>query len=133
VLIHFKTFIHINTILTENYAMFKPFEYLHPSKLRIRFPSTLSSWSSDASTSTVPGEEPLLVSDLSQSGVPGPRLYGLLGPLVAWDFTTGMILGCFISRQPDENYAAVLKRARPFLFMHKSHFAVDGTDIEAAT
>ncbi|KAL6407503.1 hypothetical protein AUP68_10335 [Ilyonectria robusta] len=125
VLVHFKTFIHINSTLTEHFAMFKPFEYLHPSKLRVRAPSPLAAWNACTNPTTQSSDQQVLVSDLSKSNVSASLLYSELGPLLAWDFTTGMILGCFISQKSDEKYAAVLKRAQPFLFMHKKHIVID--------
>jgi hypothetical protein len=40
----------------------------------------------------------------------------MLTSIAAWDFSTGMILGCFFKRQPSEPLLELIHRVTPFLF-----------------
>ena len=60
-----------------------------------------------------------LIGDLF-TGDADDSTYQALTSIAAWDFSTGMILGCFFKRQRGESLLELLPRVTPFLFWHLS-------------
>ncbi|KAG5798094.1 hypothetical protein H9Q69_002838 [Fusarium xylarioides] len=102
-LLYFKVHVHLNSILTSHFSQFKAFDYLTPSMLKVRIPSPSSYWEDD---------EELLPRQRPGSGTVADLLDLCKEPthlsdLVAWDFTLGMIVGCYLFQIP--SVASVLE------------------------
>ncbi|KAL6408282.1 hypothetical protein AUP68_08138 [Ilyonectria robusta] len=116
-LVHFKLHVHISSLQLTFLPQVKPFDFFHPQLLRVRVPSTDSIWKgASIDNQDVLGSSFLVGSLFDQSSDLNSRRY--ISLVVAWDFPLGMILGCFLTRQPSESYVSVLQRIKPYIFSH---------------
>ncbi|KFY18437.1 hypothetical protein V493_08616 [Pseudogymnoascus sp. VKM F-4281 (FW-2241)] len=97
----FKAFVHLNAILTTHLPKFRLLDNFDPSMLNVRVPSSQEIWnasnkdySQDVDGRPIIGS--LFIGDTNNTA------YQTLTSISACDFSTGMILGCFHKRQPDE-------------------------------
>ncbi|EWG54986.1 hypothetical protein FVEG_17441 [Fusarium verticillioides 7600] len=98
VLLHFKVYVHLNSILTSQFSQFKAFDYLTPSMLKVRIPSPSFYWEHDDELLPRRRHGAGTVADLLDSC----NELAHLSNLVAWDFTLGMIIGCYLARPVGE-------------------------------
>ncbi|EMT69610.1 hypothetical protein NOF04DRAFT_1195239 [Fusarium oxysporum II5] len=115
-LLYFKVHIHLNSIMVCHFPQFKPFDYLTPSMLKVRIPSPASCWEGDEKSPPRQGQGAETVADLL---VPCTELTHV-SDLMAWDFTLGMVIGCYLVRPAGESHRELIKRLDPFLFIHLS-------------
>ncbi|KAL6811937.1 hypothetical protein J3E69DRAFT_359723 [Trichoderma sp. SZMC 28015] len=113
----FKIQVHLNSIMTNNFPQFKPFEYLAPRMLNVRVPSSQRLWEGNISDLFGEDECNVLISSMFLDSA-RPNDYKNLSLVIAWDFTLGMVLGCFLTRHPGETYVALIQRITPFLAFH---------------
>ncbi|KAL7908494.1 hypothetical protein GGI35DRAFT_486570 [Trichoderma velutinum] len=113
----FKIQIQLNSLLVSNFPQFKPFEYLTPLMLNVRVPSPESVWEGNASGLFGGNECNVLVRNIFLDSTSSNE-YKKLSLVIAWDFTLGMVLGCFLTRHPEEDYVALINRITPFLSFH---------------
>ncbi|KAM5341320.1 hypothetical protein ACJ41O_014351 [Fusarium nematophilum] len=113
-LLHFKVHVHLNSLLMCHFPQFKPFDYLTPSMLKVRIPSPSSYWDDDDAVFPRQGQAAETVADLL---VPCTE-FTRVSDLVAWDFSLGMVIGCYLVRQAGEGHQELIKRLDPFLFTH---------------
>ncbi|EHK17823.1 uncharacterized protein TRIVIDRAFT_128617, partial [Trichoderma virens Gv29-8] len=116
-LVLFKVQVHLNSLLINNFPQFKPFEYLTPQMLNVRVPSPEKIWEGNVSQLFEGNERNILVRNifLDCVGSDGSKTLSLV---IAWDFTLGMVLGCFLTRHPEESYVTLINRTTPFLLLH---------------
>ncbi|ENH69295.1 hypothetical protein FOC1_g10004833 [Fusarium oxysporum f. sp. cubense race 1] len=117
-LLHFKVHVHLNSILMRHFPQFKTFDYLTPSMLKVRIPSPGSYWDRGDAALPRQGQEAEMVTDLLALCTK----FTLLSDLVAWDFTLGMVIGCYLVRPAEESHCELIKRLDPFLFIHLTSF-----------
>ncbi|KAF3056760.1 Zinc finger protein [Trichoderma lentiforme] len=113
----FKIQVHLNSLLVNNLPQFKPFEYLAPRMLNVRVPSPERLWEGDISDLFGGNEGNVLISSMFLDSARSSD-YKNLSLVIAWDFTLGMVLGCFLTRHPGETYVALIQRITPFLDFH---------------
>ncbi|KAH7161738.1 hypothetical protein EDB81DRAFT_683740 [Dactylonectria macrodidyma] len=116
-LLYFKLFIHVSSLQVTLLPQFKPFDFFSPQLLRVRVPSTDSVWNEISVARREACTSDFLVGSLFD-GPSSPDDRRLVSAVVAWDFPLGMILGCYLTRQPEESVVALLQRMRPYLFTH---------------
>lgn len=85
--------------------------------LNIRVPSPEKIWEGDISEMFGGNKSNILIKHmfLDITRLNDSRSLSLV---VAWDFTLGMVLGCFLTRHPTESYVALMNRITPFLSFH---------------
>ncbi|EWZ29456.1 uncharacterized protein FOBCDRAFT_245710 [Fusarium oxysporum Fo47] len=113
-LLHFKVHVHLNSILLRHFPQFKTLDYLTPCMLKVRIPLPSYYWEGDDAAFPREGEGAGTVADLL---VPCTELTHV-SDLVAWDFTLGMVIGCYLVRPSKENHRELIKRLDPYLFLH---------------
>ncbi|KAI1260052.1 hypothetical protein F5Y18DRAFT_407283 [Xylariaceae sp. FL1019] len=117
-LVIFKVFIHLNALLMVHLPMWPLLDHLDPSALSVRVPSSQKAW--DANTSgdlQEPDDRSITVGGLFL-GEADSQTYQTLTSISAWDFSTGMIMGCLFNKQPEESLFETMHRVTPFLFFH---------------
>jgi hypothetical protein len=82
--------------------------------LKVRIPLPSYYWEGDDAAFPCEGEGAGTVADLL---VPCTELTHV-SDLVAWDFTLGMVIGCYLVRPSEENHRELIKRLDPYLFLH---------------
>lgn len=97
--------------------------------LRVRVPLNLENWDGNDNFNVDGNGRGVLISSFFQGNTSKPSTYDQLPTIASWDFTMGMILGCFITQQPDEDCAALTRRMQPFLFLHARCLAEDGESL----
>lgn len=116
-LVHFKLNVHISSLQLTFLPQVKPFDFFHPRLLRVRVPSTDTIWNEMSIDEKDGFSSSFLVGSLfDQSADLNSRR--LISMVVAWDFPLGMILGCFLTRQPSESYVSLLQRIQPYIYSH---------------
>lgn len=85
--------------------------------LNVRVPSPERLWERDISDLFEGNECNVLISSMFLDSA-RPSDYKKLSLVIAWDFTLGMVLGCFLTRHPGETYVALMQRVTPFLVFH---------------
>lgn len=111
----FKAFVHLNALLITHLPNFKLLDYFPPAKLNVRVPSPYIIWNASTNYYLQGVDERTLIGRLFIDDAKIPT-YQVLGLISAWDFSTGMILGCFLKVQPFEPLLGLISRLRPFLF-----------------
>lgn len=116
-LVHFKMHIHLNSLMMTHFPQLKPFTHMTPQLLRIRCPCPDYIPSALVRAFQEKRKNDLIIGTLFDDDT-DPSEYKELSSIVEWDFTLGMIFGCFLTRQPDESYTSLMERIKPFLFLH---------------
>ncbi|KLO81611.1 uncharacterized protein Y057_1242 [Fusarium fujikuroi] len=117
-LLHFKVHVHLNSILMSHFSQFKPFDYLTPSMLKVRIPSSGLHWEGGDGSVPCQGHGSRTVADFLGDYTELTRL----SDLIAWDFTLGMVIGCYLVRPAGETHRQLMIRLDPFLFIHLKSF-----------
>ncbi|KAH8891811.1 hypothetical protein GQ53DRAFT_137662 [Thozetella sp. PMI_491] len=116
-LVHFKVSVHFTALLTTYFPDYRLSEFLDTSMLKVRVPSCHELWDTGAvDGSQAMGRGPLIESLFVAE--PKCHKYPLLSSVAGFDFSTGMILGCYTQREPGEPLTKVMENVRPFLFWH---------------
>ncbi|CAJ2504339.1 Uu.00g117330.m01.CDS01 [Anthostomella pinea] len=110
-LILFKTLVHLNALLITHLSMWPLFHYLDPAALDVRIPSSQIIWDSITDGKQQESDYGNLTVGSLFVGETSSPTYQALTSLAAWDFSTGMILGCFVNRQPGESLSQTMHRA----------------------
>jgi hypothetical protein len=113
----YKYFIHVNGLILMNFPNYSLPDYLGPSQLYVRIPSTEAAWDRSADDFAPSTDDTLTVGDLF-SGSHHSRSYASFSSLAAWDFTTGMFISVFYNREDNASPLDYMKRIAPFLFWH---------------
>jgi hypothetical protein len=85
--------------------------------LNVRVPSSQRTWDASTEDYLADSDDHALIGGLF-IGNTNCLSYQALTSIAAWDYSTGMILGCFFRRQPDEPLLEFMARLKPFLFWH---------------
>lgn len=117
-LLYFKVHVHLNSILMSHFSQFKPFDYLTPSMLKVRIPSSGSHWEGGDGSLPCQGHGSRTVANFLGDYNELTRL----SDLIAWDFTLGMVIGCYLVRPAGETHRQLMMRLDPFLFIHLKSF-----------
>ncbi|KAI1140604.1 hypothetical protein F5Y05DRAFT_374157 [Hypoxylon sp. FL0543] len=110
-LLHYKLFVHNNSLVRSKFPRFEQFDYFQPSSLQVRVP--------------VEGTDPLrddlnssLISDLLDRSCVDNLSRMTIAALISWDFSLGMVLACLVTRRKDEDGKSLLRRIEPNLFLY---------------
>ncbi|KAI6086336.1 hypothetical protein F4821DRAFT_238524 [Hypoxylon rubiginosum] len=119
-LLHYKLFVHNNTLVRSRFPRFQQFDYLQPNILQVRVPVVGTEHRrSDLDTG--------LVSDLLGRDCIDKFSQLTIAALTSWDFSLGMIFACIIT-QKDEDSKSLLQRIEPNLFLYLAGWEVDPGD-----
>ncbi|KAI0842317.1 hypothetical protein F5Y06DRAFT_257289 [Hypoxylon sp. FL0890] len=120
-LLHYKLFMHINSLVRSQFSRFEQFEYFKPSILQVRVPVVGTNHSRSALDNG-------LVSDLLNRSYIDKFSQATIASLTAWDFSLGMIFACIITQNKDEDGKSLLRRMEPNLFLYLAGWEVDPGD-----
>ncbi|KAH9894581.1 hypothetical protein F4778DRAFT_279951 [Xylariomycetidae sp. FL2044] len=133
-LLHYKVYMHFNTLLSTTLPLFAQLQYFTPRVLQLQapippLPSSLPLppvppiATPGSSSSSLPPD--CLISDLKRPSGRQPfnkAAQTTMAALVAWDFCVGMIISCIVSQREEEDKhddeRALLARIEPYLFAH---------------
>lgn len=110
----FKAVVHLNALLTTHLPKFRLLDNFDPSMLNVRVPSSQGIWNASNGDYLEGVDGRPIIGNLF-IGDTSNHAYQTLTSISACDFSTGMILGCFHKRQPDEPLLEVMHRVSPFL------------------
>lgn len=111
----FKASVHLNALLITHLPKFPLFDHFDPAMLNVRVPSSRRMWDVSRKDYLQDIDDRTLIGSLF-IGDTNDLTYQTLTSIAAWDFSTGMILGCFHKRQPGEPLLELMPRVTPFLF-----------------
>lgn len=113
----FKAFVHLNALLITHLPKFRLLDYFDPAMLNVRVPSSQEIWNASNKDHLQDVDGRALIGSLFTSDT-NNLTYQTLTSISACDFSTGMILGCFNKKQPDEPLLELMGRVSPFLAWH---------------
>ncbi|KFY99755.1 hypothetical protein V500_01283 [Pseudogymnoascus sp. VKM F-4518 (FW-2643)] len=125
----FKAFVHLNALLITHLPKFRLLDYFDPAMLNVRVPSSQEIWNASNKDHLQDVDGRALIGSLF-TGDTNNLTYQTLTSISACDFSTGMILGCFNKRQPDEPLLELMGRVSPFLAWHFNIQASEESRIE---
>ncbi|KAJ3539543.1 hypothetical protein NM208_g5438 [Fusarium decemcellulare] len=114
-LLTFKLFLHVNGVIATHFPQFKYFEYFDPRVLDVSTPRNANE--REFTTSQTQTKSSSTIANLFRTESTIPKAH-LISRLVAWDLSLGLSLGCFMARDCNEDYPALMKRVGPYLFWH---------------
>ena len=83
--------------------------------LNVRVPSSQRKWDTSNKIYLLDVGDRTLIGGLFIGSANGLAHQALIS-IAAWDFSTGIILGCFFKRKPGEPLLELMSRITPFLF-----------------
>ncbi|KFY11130.1 hypothetical protein V492_04628 [Pseudogymnoascus sp. VKM F-4246] len=113
----FKASVHLNAVLITHLPKFRLLDYFDPAMLNVRAPSPQEIWNASNKDYSQDGDNRAIIGSLF-TGDTNHLTYQTLTSISACDFSTGMIIGCFNNRQPDEPLSELMRRLAPFLAWH---------------
>ncbi|KAI9899645.1 hypothetical protein N3K66_006106 [Trichothecium roseum] len=121
-LLHFKFLVHLNANMAKYMPQASPLTYLTPQVLNVGIPLAASAWEKEARHVKAAKNSHATVSRLLPTNDEALKREAM-ALLVSWDFTLGMILGCYWTRKTDdgedgEDDRALAKRIEPLLYSH---------------
>ncbi|KFY82990.1 hypothetical protein V498_08352 [Pseudogymnoascus sp. VKM F-4517 (FW-2822)] len=125
----FKAFVHLNALLITHLPKFRLLDYFDPAMLNVRVPSSQEIWNASDKDYLQDADSRALIGNLFIDDT-NNIIYQTLTSISACDFSTGMILGCFNKRQPDEPLLELVRRVSPFLAWHFNVQDSEGSRIE---
>ncbi|KAI1374561.1 hypothetical protein F4677DRAFT_425427 [Hypoxylon crocopeplum] len=115
-LLHYKVFIHYNSLFRAQFPQFKPFDFFEPSILQVRVP--VVGKKKEAADHPRNVLDNGVVSDLLDRGCVDKSSQVTIAALASWDFSLGMIFSCIATRKKDEDSNSLLQRIEPNLFLY---------------
>ena len=110
----FKALVHLNAVLITHLPKFRLLDHFDPAMLKVRPPSSQEVWNANKNDFAQNLNGRALIGSLFASDTNNVA-YQTLTSISACDFSTGIILGCFIKQQPSETLLELMGRVSPFL------------------
>lgn len=127
--IAFKSSVHLNAVLITHLPKFRLLDHFDPAMLKVRLPSSQEVWNTNKNDYAQNINGRALIGSLF-FGDTNNAAYQTLISISAFDFSTGMILGCYSKRQTGEPLLELMSRVSPFLAWNYSVQDREGSRIE---